>query len=308
MQPTPFQRITRIVALLTLVGSTLARAQQPPPPINAPTTLPTTQPALRPAVAFVTISQIPLAYPNARPDQYRDLYLAEARRVAANCIRMHACAAIVWDESCDDLQPWKYIGDPRLQHPSFAPVAKEFFDTIRAAGVEVGVTLRWELLVRDYWGNLAAAYPSSPTWSLVAKAQWAHDHYGCTWAYVDSNTDDHGVLDVRPLTILLKNPPGFTWWMEQTAPANDGVNRGWARDDYKRFGRWCDSRFENPIPDDGFRKLIGGQDKPDESRFTEFVAAAKRGDKLLFNAWIAVDRRSNPYADFVRRICDAANQ
>jgi hypothetical protein len=288
-------------------------ADAPPAPTAAPATQPESQPEqqqpkLRPAVAYVTISQIPLAHPHATPAQYRQLYLNEARTVAFNCRRMHACAAIVWDESCDDLQPWKYIGDPRLQHESFAPVAKEFFDTIRAAGVEVGVTLRWEALIRDFTGELVPVYPASPTISLITKAVWAKEHYGCTWAYVDSNTDDHGVLDVRPLLMLQTKMPGFTWWMEQTAPAQDGVPRGWARDDYKRFGRWCDARFENPIPDDGFRKLIGGPDKPDESRFAEFVAAARRGDKILFNAWGAVDARSNPFADFVRQVCEAANR
>ena len=89
--------------------------------------------------------------------RFRTALLAYADRSLANLRRTGAQGVIVWDLEGEQF-PHKtsFIGDPRALDrlaPEMAPVADEFFQRLRAAGLRVGVTVRPQTLVMDAFGQ-----------------------------------------------------------------------------------------------------------------------------------------------------------
>jgi hypothetical protein len=238
---------------------------------------PTTKPGGSPLMAFVLISQVIKQNPTATQAQLNDAFMAEADSIVTRAHSVGCTRSIVWDESCDDYQDFQYVGEPRLIHPKFAPVAKQFFKRIHDAGIDTGVAAREGVMIRDaVTGKLDYARPLSPVWSVMGKAMWARDNYGASWFYWDSSIDGNGDPSLSgPLSMLHQAMPVARFILEFVYGSVVWVC----------YGRWCDPRFEKPIPNDGFTKLIGCMDQWDDSRAQEFRDAAARGDILMYAGW-----------------------
>lgn len=281
----------RRLQLLLLALVTLTPALTP-----ALTHAATTQPTTRPSntVAFVTVSQVLLQNPQSRGEplaawqaRLNARFLNLADDVVRIAWEMGATDAIVWDASLDDYQDIKYVGDPRLHHARFgADIARQFFKRLRDGGLTPGVTIREGWLVRDLAsGRMVYAQADKYAWSMIAKAAWAQENYGALNFYCDSTVDERGFpRDVRPLVLLQQQMPTARWYLENVGVPQDGVWRGYGRDDYKSFARFLDPRHEK-ITDDGFRHLVGQMDAWDPSREQEYVDAANRGDRFCYYGW-----------------------
>jgi hypothetical protein len=105
---------------------------------------------------------------------------------------MDAQGAIVWDlEGQQYPHDTSYIGDPSLLStlaPEMNGIADAFFRKFLDAGLRVGVTIRPQRLVlagsNTYqdWANM-----TDPGGVMLQKMRYAHDRWGCTLFYVDSD-------------------------------------------------------------------------------------------------------------------------
>lgn len=283
---------------------------------------PATQPVRFRPVAFVAISQVPLQNPRGKTEtvsQYvarlKPLYMATASTVVKIGKDMNAKAEITWDASTDDLQPFKYIGDPALVHYTFDPINEQWFAVIHDAGIETGVCIRPGWIVRDVTGRLVYTYADNYVWCMLTKMQWAVDHYKCTWVYCDSTVGPEGFpLDPRPMILLSIQMPNVHWFIENVGVPQDGVWHGYAYVDYGVVGHFIDARQYTKLPQDGLKHLIGNvgpewapQKNPDNStdnsRFNDMVDAIRRGDEVMYEGWW-----SNPMNPVIKSMFDAANR
>lgn len=146
--------------------------------------------------------------------------LDRAKTAVANIQSLGGQGMVTWDVEGEwFFQPITYIGDPRLAEtlaPEMAtlvtyggrqiPVIDAYFQIFRDAGLKTGVCLRHQQLrTADNYTSLGG-YPNH-TWqagdatmypdptrtagdkiaALIAKANYAHNRWGCTLFYVDSN-------------------------------------------------------------------------------------------------------------------------
>lgn len=206
---------------------------------------------------------------------------------------LNAQGVITWDVEGEEFRQSTYYGDPRLV-PKLAPemeykdasgvaTVDAYFQKFRAAGLRVGVCLRpQEIVFRD---GVPAQTPSlDPSRTLMGKVAYAKKRWGCTLFYTDSTTNAQGVLDpdiFRSVAeaypdVLLFPENQTTRYYAYTAPFDSFFHQGITstpqivRDVYPEA-------FSLLMAGNGVETLDAGHDK--------LVAAVRRGDILLCNAW-----------------------
>lgn len=271
---------------------------RPKPPASVATAQTAVAPKPIGPVAFITISDVLLANPTATAKDKTALLIKRADDCGKVAKAMGSNSCFVWDASGDMLQTIQYMGEPAIMPPGVnIDTMRQFFQHLHSGGgfTNIGITLRPGWVVKDATGRLVYTQADQYTWCLLSKMAWARKNYGpfINNAYCDSTIDSMGLpLNNEPLVLLNKVMPDVTWVLEN-------VYRGPNDDRYKPWNRFCDPRGEVPIPDDGFVKLVGDMDAPDETRFDEFVAAAKRGDRLMYYGWQLPGMAWN---DFIKRV------
>lgn len=229
-------------------------------------------------------------------DAGRAAFAKRLTEYADNSIRvlkaMNAQGMITWDiEGQEYPHATSYVGDPRkvsLLAPEMEPLADAYFARFRRAGLEVGVCIRPQILTKATDGG--ASQHDQPdmadvTQTLIAKALYANQRWGCTLFYVDSNGDPNvpypasvfqnvaAALARRKIAALLMPEHKKTRYYGMTAPYDElrGGNLGTP----DRIRRVYPSAFTVLCTSDG--DLDG--------HHAELVNAVKRGDILLFRAW-----------------------
>ena len=102
---------------------------------------------------------------------------------------MNAQGMIAWDVEGEQFGP--YNGDPTqlaTLAPEMDPIADQYFRRFTDAGFRVGVTIRpQQLVIAPGLTSSQQNFVADPTPILLAKAQYAHNRWGATLFYVDSN-------------------------------------------------------------------------------------------------------------------------
>ena len=219
----------------------------------------------------------------AGPQQFRKALLEYTDRSLEILKRTGAQGVIVWDLEGEQF-PHKisYIGDPRLLDrlaPEMVPVADEFFEKLRNAGLKVGVTVRPQQFVFKN-GQPQQTQVLNTKKLLLDKIDFARSRWGATLFYIDSNggirrPDEVWQLrqlqEERPDILLIPEHDYLPYWAF-SAPYV-ALRTG----DETRTARWAQKRFPG-----SFHVL----DVSDAANHLSAITAARlNGDILLFRAW-----------------------
>ena len=214
--------------------------------------------------------------------RFRKALLDYADRSIAILKRTGAQGVIVWDLEGEQY-PHKttYIGDPRLLDslaPEMAPVADEFFERLRNAGLRVGLTVRPQQLNFDNYGHPRQTEVFDTKRILLEKIDYARARWGATIFYVDSNGGIRRPDEAWQLRRLAEQRPDIL-----LIPEHHYLP-------YSAFSApYVSLRKGDPAEAAGLaRKLFPGSfrvlDIGDASSDT-IAVAWQQGDILLFRAW-----------------------
>jgi hypothetical protein len=219
--------------------------------------------------------------------EFKQRLLAYADRSIGVLRATNAQGAIVWDiEGQEYLHPVSYVGDPglmgaRAPEMEFEGAADAFFQRFRDAGLRVGVAVRAQEFA---WvdGRPVQQWSDDPKATLARKIRYAHDRWGVTMFYIDSNaTSSYVELDAELMRELSAEFPDVllvpelenTKYYGFTAPYVELL------------------RDETGTPDaarsyhgDAF-SLINVAEGDARLHWQALVEQVGRGDVLLFRAW-----------------------
>ncbi len=202
---------------------------------------------------------------------------------------MNAQGMIAWDVEGQQFGP--YNGDPTqlaTLSPEMASIVDQWFQRFTDAGFRVGVTIRPQQLVLG--PNLSSAQqnfvtdPAQITQLLLTKAKYAHDHWGATLFYIDSNVknwNDPSAIDATIFKNLQAAMPDSMFMPEHS------VTQYWAGtvpylELQGGFASTPDPvRFTYP---DAF-SLIYTADGDLQGNFDTLISGVKQGDILLYRSW-----------------------
>ena len=213
---------------------------------------------------------------------------------------VNAQGVIWWDvEGARNPHPITYIGDPRVldpqhpQHDKYAPeldtpvtldgktmpVVDACFAKFRAAGLQVGVTIRPQALT---WNGNAPVQKAdnNPASQLLPKVQFARDRWGCRIFYVDSVSDWFVAWWLEP---VIKKYPDILL-MPEWARTRTFVNS--APFSYTKFSGWY--RGTPPEVKACWPNAFLGMsnlDLNDAGNRENAIHAIQQGDMILFNCW-----------------------
>ncbi len=210
--------------------------------------------------------------------EYTDRSLAILKRTGAQGV-------IVWDLEGEQF-PHKtsFIGDPRTLDrlaPEMAAAADEFFASLRAAGLRVGVTIRPQTLMIDEFGLPHQTFSLNLEKVLLEKIDYARKRWGATLFYVDSNSglwrpDElwqlRRVAAARPDVLLIPEHHGVPY------AAFSAPYVSLRKETSATTGKWSRKFFPN-----SFQALDISDCAAD---WAEITAAKSAGDLLLFRAWV----------------------
>ncbi|HEY0792047.1 MAG TPA: hypothetical protein VGD78_13370 [Chthoniobacterales bacterium] len=234
-----------------------------------------------------------------RSEAGRDAFQRRLKDYAVQSItllkEMNAQGMILWDLEGQEFPQGEatYAGDP-MQVARLAPemdgAANAFFAAFSSAGFRTGVCLRAQEIVyrangsfyqRDYRDE-AERFDG-----LDRKMSYAHQRWGCTLFYVDSNGGPHGVFPVEAFRRLQEKHPdclicpefGFTPYWAYTMPYRE----------LRRSAPWADVNSTAPAlvqvyPEGG--SLINVADGDIYDNFPRLVEGVRRGDILLYRSWM----------------------
>ena len=113
--------------------------------------------------------------------------------VIAHCKKLNAQGVIVWDLEGQEMpHATSYLADPRMLKqvaPEMDAIADAMFKTYAAAGLRTGVTIRPTRVVKADGGRPGWMQQDTPDpiAEMDAKITYAHQRWGCTVFYLDSN-------------------------------------------------------------------------------------------------------------------------
>jgi len=216
--------------------------------------------------------------------RFRTALLAYADRSLANLRRTGAQGVIVWDLEGEQF-PHKtsFIGDPRALDrlaPEMAPVADEFFQRLRAAGLRVGVTVRPQTLVMDAFGQPRQTFSLNLESILLEKIDYARKRWGATLFYVDSNAGLWRPDELWQLRRVARQRPDVL-----LIPEHHGLPYAAFSAPYVslRTGAVATSKWSRRLFPGSFQALDISDCAAD---WAEITAAQSSGDILLFRAWV----------------------
>jgi hypothetical protein len=209
-----------------------------------------------------------------------------------------------------------FVGSPDML-PQISPemdgIADAFFKKFRDAGLRIGMTLRPQKPVlagsQSYQDWCPSRNSSSATSLLLQKAKYAHDRWGATIFYVDSDGGPSDSLSpdiwaalnqALPDVLFIPENIWFKDWA-YTAP----LASYWAT--YKPLHTPPDARTVWPhaatmtyVGDAPNHDLANNPDNPNQ--WNEFVQAVRAGDILAFRGWFD----DEPLNSQVRQIYEQA--
>jgi len=215
-------------------------------------------------------------------ENFRKALLDYADRSIAILKRTGAQGVIVWDLEGEEF-PHKtsFIGDPRLLSrlaPEMAPVADEFFQRLRSAGLRVGLTVRPQQLVFDDKGQPRQAPVFDTKRILLEKMDYARARWDATIFYVDSND---GILrpdEVWQLRRLAEQCPDILLIPEHHYLAYSAFSAPYISLRKENPGKT--TKLTRKLFPDSFRALDISDASSDQA-----ILAWQQGDVLLFRAW-----------------------
>ena len=213
---------------------------------------------------------------------------------------VNAQGVIWWDvEGARNPHPITYIGDPRVlnpQHPDHdkyapemdtpvtfggktLPVVDACFAKFRAAGLQVGLTIRPQALT---WTGSATVQKSTnnPADVLLPKVDYARERWGCRIFYVDSVADwfvgwwFEPVIKKHP-DILLMPEWARTRTFVNSAPFSYTKFSGWYRGTPPEVKACWPNAFIG----------VSNLDLNDAGNRENAVHAIQQGDLIMFNCW-----------------------
>ncbi len=217
---------------------------------------------------------------------------------------MDAQGVIMWDMEGEEFAQDAYYGDPRLV-PKTAPEMEykdasgvatidAYFQRFRKAGLRVGVCLRPQQIVFKN-GVPTQTDSQDPERTLREKLAYAKKRWGCTLFYTDSTANAQGVLDPDVFKnvadaypdVLIFPENQTTRYYAYTAPL----------DSFYHHGVTSTPQIVRDVYPEAFSILIADDNGKMDANHAKLVAAVKRGDILIFNAWYA-----NPDDDKLKSI------
>jgi len=221
---------------------------------------------------------------------FQQRVLAYANNSIAILKQMNAQGMVTWDIEGEQFpQPTSYIGDPRMfatLAPEMAGIADQYFQLFRTAGFRVGVCLRPQQLQIGSGATSAQQIPlADPTQILLDKATYAHNRWGATLFYVDSNVNatDPNPIDPAILRTLSTAFPDSLFIPEHSNTqyyAYSGPYRE-LRQGYTSTPPEARSTYPNALT------VINTADGPLSQDFNALVAAVQAGDILMYRSWFA---------------------
>src|SRR6516164_6253223 len=119
--------------------------------------------------------------------------IALANSCVQQLLKIHAQGVVVWDSNGEQFAGFVYFGSPNAipwMVPEFDQVSDQFWNVFKAARLRIGVALRAD--IADFHSD--GTHSQDPYVSigpaeadLDAELSYAHDRWGCTLFYVDSN-------------------------------------------------------------------------------------------------------------------------
>ena len=221
--------------------------------------------------------------------QFRERVLDFARESVKELKNVGAQGMITWDiEGQQYPHATSYIGDPRLLSrlaPEMEPVADDYFQVFKDAGLKVGVCVRPQQLTFGADGKPDQKAVADEAAILIDKISYARKRWGATLFYVDSNGGPFDPSDAEifrrvaarfPDVLLMPEHQNLKY-QAYTAPYND-------------------LRFENSVTPEDARtvyprafSVINGEAAQLEARRADLVRAVHNGDILVFNSWYDSD-------------------
>ena len=229
---------------------------------------------------------------------FQQAVLAYADNAIQILKEMNAQGMIVWDlEGQQFSQPdTSYVGDPSLL-PNLSPemngVADAFFKKFTNAGLRCGMTIRpQQLNLQAFPPNQTAVSIGQEAAVLKQKIQYAHNRWGCTLFYVDSDGGPDDATAPSTFQQVLASIPDVLLIPENIWPKDSAYTAPlasfWAP--YKPLHTTADEHTMWPnaftvtyIGDAPNHDLANNPDNPNQ--WNEFVQAVKAGDILSFRAW-----------------------
>ncbi|BDI32086.1 hypothetical protein CCAX7_41370 [Capsulimonas corticalis] len=196
---------------------------------------------------------------------------------------MNSQGMIVWDvEGQEFPQPTSYVGDPTqlsVRAPEMDPIADQFFQKFRNAGLRVGVTIRPQQLVTS--PSPQQNEVTNPAQLMINKINYAKQRWGCSIFYIDSNGDTNApydasifkqVADAEPDVLLIPehaNPKYYAYTIPYGALTNGATG-----DPLAAIWTYPTAYSAIYTPDGD----LNGQ-------HSALVASVKRGDLLMYRGW-----------------------
>ena len=237
---------------------------------------------------------------------------------------MGAQGMITWDmEGVQFPPPITYVGDPTLCSelaPEMAIVADEYFAHFRRTGLRVGVTVRPQQFRRTL-SNAKQEDVSNPADQLIRKIGYARQRWGATLFYIDSNGYPGWPLGSDVIAKVAGTFPDVLLIPEERGSqaalgSPDALNAGPPRSALPAFTEEKNiSYYAVTAPYSELRKgaystpslvrffypeafsIVNTADGFIDARYSELVAAADRGDILMFRSLFP-----DPANDIVKRI------
>lgn len=218
---------------------------------------------------------------------------------------MNAQGMIAWDLEGQQFGP--YNGDPTqvgTLAPEMDPIADEFFRRFTDAGFRVGVTIRpQQLTVAPDLSSSQQDFLDDPTQLLIKKAKYAHDRWGATLFYVDSNVKswtDQTAIDPMIFKNLQAALPDSIFFPEHSTLQYSAYSVPYFELQYGLTGTSDTTRFTYP---NAF-SMIYTADADIQGHFDALVDNVKQGDIILYRSWYDEE----PANELIREIYQAAGQ
>ena len=211
---------------------------------------------------------------------------------------LNAQGMITWDiEGQQYPQPTTYVGDPRLTDkmaPEMAGVADRYFRKFRDAGFRVGVCVRPQRFVAP-----TGAVPAKQmevedvAQNLIDKIRYAHDRWGATLFYIDSNGDPGAPMDIDIMQKVARTFPDVLLVPEHKNLAYYSVSAPYAE---LRSGVFATPADVLRMYPKAF-SVLNVTDGLTDAAYGKMQTAVERGDLLMGRAWFA-----DPAIDRVRAL------
>ena len=220
---------------------------------------------------------------------FRRRLLASADRSVTVLKNMNAQGMIVWNLEGEQYRAVTYVGDPtklKVLAPEmeYNSAVDSYFARFRNAGLRVGVAIRAQKLVKDATGAWKQVESSDPYKNIKAKIAYAHNRWGATLFYIDSNVDTGGNGEIDDPMIFKKLAAAFPDCL--IIPEHENTRYYAFTSPYHelRYGETSTPDVAREAYPEAFSTIyVPGGDI--DGHHDELVTAVRNGDILMFPGW-----------------------